>query len=857
MPDYDDQSDFIDEPQEEAAPSEPEQGSTATEEQATAVPEGSWATIWQLPALLLGMGMLALGVYLSLPQPVVHDLDGALDSARDFLVAENLDDAEQTLANVQAQREIATTPQRARLELLLGHLLYQDLELRSPVQIDTEQARQTLRNIIGHYREAEQLGLPLNNATKRRLAEAYGRLGRETEALATVDRMQEAAAEQRLRQLRQLIEIRLASETGRREDAMIALINRYREETRTELDPAARRAQEIWITSVEAELLLETGDASAAVDFLLRHHQRLVASGGNDDLPPIIVKLARAYQSKSPPEFERADQLYRFAQQRLSDSDPLNAEIYLRLGEIALLDPDVDGLQQAMASFETVIQRFPSEPLYIDALIGKGDVDARQGAYPESLETLTQAVAWLVERGRPDDPRRAQLADVVRTHVDYLSDIEDFDRVLDFLMILLPLYGQDLPAPVVLDLAVTHERIAQQQRDYADSLDPYATAPGAGPTPDAVRLANQKAAQHFADAGANYLRHAGLVTIMDNEAHGLSLWRAGVCFDQAQLWDDAISVYVEFVETRQEDARRHQAMARLGRSLMAANEYEAAIAQFIELSEQHPTGFQTFGVLVPLARAYTAIGNNDAALRTLTSVLEDHDAITPESEQYREALIELGSLYYRLGSDEPRYFTDAIERLEAAVERYGQDLEGARLRYLLADAYRKSVAALEATADGPTTQRTRVAQQAERNRRLERAQNLYNMVIEDLESRIDQVLSPTERLYLRNAYFYQADAAFDRRQYETAIALYGEAARRWENHPASLVALVQIFNARCELGQFQEARVANDQARWQLERMPDDAFDDPTLPMTREHWEDWLRWTSELELLGDQASAAR
>ena len=42
-----------------------------------------------------------------------------------------------------------------------------------------------------------------------------------------------------------------------------------------------------------------------------------------------------------------------------------------------------------------------------------------------------------------------------------------------------------------------------------------------------------------------------------------------------------------------------------------------------------------------------------------------------------------------------------------------------------------------------------------------------------------------------------------------------------------------------------------------LERMDDEAFDRPEVPMTRQHWQDWLRWTSELDLFERQAASAR
>jgi tetratricopeptide (TPR) repeat protein len=134
--------------------------------------------------------------------------------------------------------------------------------------------------------------------------------------------------------------------------------------------------------------------------------------------------------------------------------------------------------------------------------------------------------------------------------------------------------------------------------------------------------------------------------------------------------------------------------------------------------------------------------------------------------------------------------------------------------------------------------------------------NLFNQVVSEYEARPKAARDALDNVFLRNAYFYRADCAFDLERYEQAIALYDMAAKRYENHPASLVALIQQVNAHCELGQYQAARVANDRARFQLRRIPDEAFNDPSLPMTRSQWEDWLKWTSELNLFDAQANAA-
>ncbi len=211
-----------------------------------------------------------------------------------------------------------------------------------------------------------------------------------------------------------------------------------------------------------------------------------------------------------------------------------------------------------------------------------------------------------------------------------------------------------------------------------------------------------------------------------------------------------------------------------------------------------------------------------------------------------------GKLYYRLGEKHGDYYVEAIERLDEAVKQYGNTAEGPELRYLLADAYRRSIGALEDKIKQQESPSRRMELQAEKDDRLREAQMYYNQVLTELDARPENTLSPLEVLYLRNSYFYQADCAFDRGQFERSIELYDLAARRYKQHPASLVALVQIVNAHCELGQFQEAKVANERARRQLQRIPEKAFDDPSvLPMSRQRWEDWLEWTTKVDLFGN------
>jgi len=347
------------------------------------------------------------------------------------------------------------------------------------------------------------------------------------------------------------------------------------------------------------------------------------------------------------------------------------------------------------------------------------------------------------------------------------------------------------------------------------------------------------------------------VTVTSNQKHGRSLWAAARSFDKAQRWADAIEAYTQYIETRPDDPRRLEAINNLGKALLADGQYNAGADRFRSLLKNHPKSPQAYASLVPMARAQMGLDNQKKAVEYLRRVVDDHPAVRPGSETYRRALVELGKLYYRMGDDAGAKYVQAIELLDEAVTRYGKSEQGPRLRYLLADSYRRSVDVLERKLDGELSQRKQLAMRKERRRRLKEAQRYYNQVINQLKAQPKSGRTDLEALYYRNAYFYQADCAFDRGRHKVAIELYNEAARQWDDDPASLVALVQIVNAHCELGNYQEAGVYNRMALDRLQQMPDGAFDRPGLPMSREHWEDWLRWTSERDLFDGPGGGSR
>ncbi len=632
------------------------------------------------------------------------------------------------------------------------------------------------------------------------------------------------------------------------------MLDRFENTLRDERDAAKQLRQRQWVAEVRARHYLTVGDPQRAIDYINREMQRLRAAGAADD-PALIVLLARAYQDIA--DFSNARRLFAVGQQMVSDSDQLNGRILVGQAQIELAVGGEGFEDRAHTLFSQAAKEYPMGPAYLDALIGRAHVEAMQQRLSEATDHFRLAIAHLLESTPAWDPRREEVVTKIASHVDRSIDLERNDDALDYLSLLLPMYegGSALPPRILLQFGEIHEHIAQRRKEHADRLDPMKwTGPGDPPLA-ARRTAYQESAYHFGESAEFFKRHADAVTVVDDSAHGKSLWSAGANFDKAQRWSDAIDTFAEYVSTRPGDGEQIKARHHLALAYMADRQYESAIGILNDLIDNNPQSNWAYASLVPLARCFTATDQPDAAVRVLLSIVDGHPGIRPDSETYREALIDLARTYYLQGQTDPVYFVSAIERLDMAVERYGQTAEGPVLRYMLADSLRRSSRALTGQAETARSERQRLAFQAERADRLRSAEAYYDQVITELEARFPAARSDLENLYLRNAYFYKADCAYDRRDFALAISRYREAAQRWSDHPASLVAQVQIVNAYCEMQEFQQAYVANQNALWQLSQMPDEVFDRPDMPMTRQHWEDWLRWSSELKLLDKQTAA--
>ncbi len=832
--------------------------------------ELAWSQAWQIPVLLLGLGLLLIGVYFALPKYSVPDFEGVLADVEVHLLAGELEQAEQTL-NKMAEDELfekfSDDAVKAHAKQLYGDLFFRQIDKSVWQGITTPVGVANLNKIKQNYRESEKLGRDLPPPALRRYAQTLAALGEDESALKIVDRMPLNLDPPRYRLVRDLIERRIMTDPDPVSQSMARLIARYEEELTKEKNKQAKRSGQIWVMSLKCERMLQADDPNGVIGLVIEGGLlKLGYDGASErELAPLKVRLGEAYALKG--ELENARLYLRKAQEHLPEGDPLNPRIMVAFGDIVLAEGMSGAFEQAYSHYRQAYESDKMGPSSIDALIGLGHTEANRGnRFPEALKWFDRGVKRiLAEQLPPWDGRREQLAHYLRTiHVEREFSRGHYNEALELLKVYEPLEAPDLSAQTLLAFASIYEKLGEQSLAQAQALTPGDSEPGKDPSLKARRIHNQEAAIAFEQAGDYYRRQASELTHTTDD-HGDALWNAALSYEKAQLWKQAAEVYADFLETSDRQERREEASFRIAQALLAEGQFDSAVQRLRQIIEDSPQGEFAKQSYVPMAQGLAAQQRWGEAEKLLRSVLQDHPSIGPDSPYYHDALVALGKLFYKRGADDPRFYARAIEVLGdegGAVERYqhsedeGYQREMPTLRYMLADSLRLSATGLIEQAEQARTETERLAMLATRTERLADALMYYHMVITELEKWHPDSLTQLEQQYFRNAHFYMADCAFERGDFETAIGFYLNAVSRYQDHPVALVGWVQIMNARAELEQYEAARSAHARAIELFNQMPEGAFRRADSLMTRERWDDWLQWMTQLDLFDKGASTA-
>jgi tetratricopeptide (TPR) repeat protein len=341
-----------------------------------------------------------------------------------------------------------------------------------------------------------------------------------------------------------------------------------------------------------------------------------------------------------------------------------------------------------------------------------------------------------------------------------------------------------------------------------------------------------------ADAQLGMFRKLG----SDEKSH-VALSAALDLYAKAENFPAAITALELAIAERPDDPRTPELMLRLGQTYATSEASDKAIVVYQQLQSRHPNSIAATRSALLVAQALISKGVSGfvEAEKTLTRLLrsEGEGALKPDSEEFRQASLELAKLHYRT-----ERFDEASARLQDLVAKFPNSDRAAEMHFLAADGLRRSALKSEARLASSSGAQDLTQAAADKKDRLTKARTMFENAIALYHHTPPAPEDTVQRQYEKLSHLYRADCVFELGSYGEAIGLYNEAAARYQQDPASLAAYVQIVNCYCAMGDMDKARTANESAKQMLRRIPPEAFNDGGFVMPKAYWEQWLKWTS-------------
>lgn len=797
----------------------------------------SWRELWQIPTLGVAVVLLLaglVGIIATRPEP---DLDAMIRSAETRIENDQFAEALEVL-NGKIRQHI-DAPFVTDEHLQAFHLLRARAVGKGQRELGVSEVPNH-ESVLSEFKAAEKVGAQLSFDDQVLRLESLLELDRYDEAVAMLDDLGDEDAQERIRIRKDIIRRALSSRIPRMELAEQQLVA-LTQDTMLGVDDRC------WAAARRAHMQLEQGFVDEAVTGILREMPR-VASAQPHARGELFTLLGRGYMetgavSEARKQLERATEL-------IDTDNDLYAQTLLHLG-MAL--EQTGEMELALEQFEVITQDYAGSDSYLPALLSRGDVlsaitetdpalyskEEAIGAYVRFVDEATDVASEaLLNRAVKSLLRRAEEQFVKNDLVaasQYTQLAEDIHGV------------NNTSTDVLLMQARVHLEMANEMLKNAVAGDTHVID-----LADADPVTRAQTQRHYVRAADYFRRHADrLAGSDDDDGYAQSLWAAADAFDRGGDIAEAIAGFTEFSQSITDDPRVPEAIYRLARAYQASGNYTYAAERFEALITASHSEDQTINVgpyavmsYVPLAQVYLADLNdtNNQRAEELLDIVISGKLGDIDTTAYAMALASIGQVQYLKG-DYPR----AIESLTEALARNPAPRDTYRLKFLLADARRLEAESITETLSGgsvaPSVARELVQKQKQH---LEIAAGLFSEVRDGLESVDPRRRTALEQMYLRNSYFYVGDCAFDLGEFESAIRSYSIAKDRYAEDAASLVAMVQIFNAYFELGDLERARTASERARRFYETLPPEAWEDRSLPMTQADWERWLDSSYEL-----------
>lgn len=351
------------------------------------------------------------------------------------------------------------------------------------------------------------------------------------------------------------------------------------------------------------------------------------------------------------------------------------------------------------------------------------------------------------------------------------------------------------------------------------------------PNPETGKRLEEEARQRFRQAGTAFEAAAAHAATSAEQAE--RLWRSVTDSLEGRDHARASQALERYVRLPVPPERQGQAWFVLGETHRALRNSAAAQSAFQKCIE-YP-GPHAFRARYELAVAQIEQKRWEDAEEVLVHNLKMMAQLGPDPEAHEKSLITLASLLYQR-----KNYTEAMRRLQEALDRYPTNPNAIKLRLQLAQCCRQlAEQANERSAVGNfTTPEERAHHRAERQKFLEMAAGHHQKLVDDLESQqFKQPLTPEQEAILGQVRFAVADCRFDLGQYAQALFLYNVLAKRYENTVEGLIALKHVWQCHGVLFQPEQARATLDRIRAALPRT---TFDGAGENRSRPWWENWL-----------------
>jgi tetratricopeptide (TPR) repeat protein len=792
---------------------------------------------WQIPLFILSMIGFGLVLIHLRPQTAPLSFDEKFD-ALEKLSHQNRYTEFYTRAE-KLRKESDSEDQLGRIHSLAARTRVKQLRQRHEfgISLSCRSAPKLYEYIIYDYTQAihfkhPAIGAPECEEVYRDMSLAYWCLNDSVNALKELDKAIEVTEDFTPSLHRLKVSMLLAA---RPEDyfsqSMTHLENLLNQSASSEDDRA-------WAFVRKAEVLISQDKEEAAFTWINSADDTVLQSRYADE-----VEFLRGRALRQAGEYDAADTILRNLLGRTTDRGDIYAQTALELGRI---NYDQYRDYDAQQFYRKVIETQMGKDWYAAGLLGLAECTALRQQYPAAAEYYQEAVRLWKQAPQNRALTAAQIRKSLTLWSQKLDLLKQYEWALLFLEIEQQLAGEDIFS--AHRFAQAHARRAVQILDELKASQQ--SAEEVEPTEKEKQWLAQQHEQitrHFEQAAEQYLRVASLAS-GNNELYGDCLWQSAQCYDKAGKTDKAIEVWQRYVHEREGESRWPRALFNVAQAHQALRQIKEAIGFYELLLREHPKSLAAFDALVPLARCYLARDPPEVeeAEQLLRRVRED-PTLTPRAPYFRDALFALGETYYN-----SKKYAQAINVLTEAIDRYEDDPQLGKSMFLVADSYRKSGLALDATlqklAQDPTAMINLQKTSEQRRRYLESAGQFFDQAIETYMRLPEGRRSEQDRMYLRHCWLYRADCSYDLGRYRKAAQLYELAALRYQLTPTALAAFMQLVNCHLEMGNIGEARSTTQRAMWQLREMPDAAFTVGLTKLNRQQWQEWFDWTAQSNL---------